>query len=507
MGPMSEIETPDTETRDPATGSRPRVSETLSHITETLTLAAGTPAGTPAETPAPATRVPGPESRVPALVGTETRPETRTPAKPRPARRVVRTTVVKHTGLRRPRKGTADRADGPKIPRSVRFMAGSGVALLTLIVGVMASVGQVLFAKTQGAVKMIWIGKVDITPYFAPAVFDVAVSVLFALGMSAAYKNRSPWLYWISGFALGSFSIFTNTRHQGALLFAGASGVLMLVWFLKLYGQYVDLEIAASRRAAAKPKLILSGLMLAAPRTAIRAQIISTRKDLPARVAQLNAAGRPTTERELAIRLADLYITLFDDLKAVRLREFAAKKERKEKAGRKRDAKRAARLTAWREIDRRLGLEVVDLNGIELGEVTYLKPAPEPEPAPVAPARANPAAPRPATAEVLKRTVPLKVTTAAPTSPAPGTPSLDIDKLPGLPRITDPDLRERVIRDVHHVATIITHDDLKDWFTRPEKIEKPDIKLATGMTGSGVQQRLMTLMNDLRALRVTSNNA
>jgi hypothetical protein len=517
---MSEIETPTTESRGPRLESRRSVPGTLALIAETL----DSNTGTPAETPNPDDRDPSPESRVSALVTAETPAETRTetPAKPNGRRRYqhgrrhAKVIVVKHKGLRRPKSAAAAGKTDDPTPRSVRFIAGPALGALTLIVAVMASVGQKMFAESEGAVGVIGFrakgepGHFDFTPWFAPAVFDLSVAALLNLGMSAAYRNRSPWPYWIVAFSLGGFSIFTNTQHPGAIVFAGASAVLMVVWFLKLYGRYVELEIAARRRAGARPQLVLSGLMLAAPRTAVRAQIIATRKPLSPRVAELVAAGRDTNERDLAIRMSDLWLTIFDDRRATEYNEAKLKLWNR---GKRRAARRKAALTAWREVDRRLGLDVVELSGIELGEITYVAPAPEPAavvapPAVVAPTRpATPPArrtPRDGT-DLMNRTVEMKVHQVAPTSPAPGKPTVSIDTVPGIPPVHDQDLRERVIKDLHHVVTIINHPDYKDvWHSRAEKIEKPDIKAATGMPGSGVQQRLMTLMNDLRALPMTS---
>ncbi|MGK5677560.1 hypothetical protein [Actinoplanes sp. URMC 104] len=482
---MPETETHSVETPETSVESPKTVSETLAAIAETLTETDR--AAETVETRAASRPVSGLRSPV-----SET--ETRRPAPRRTIRKVV---VHKHTGIRRPARPlfsrtpkTADvkkQENGEQVmPLSVRLLGGFGLTILSGLVAVMASVGQVLFAKAQGAVEMLWLLGHDITPYFAPALFDLSVAVLLARGLRAAYKNRSPWPYWIAGFGVGGYSMFTNTQHEGALLFAGASGILMLIWFLNLYGDYVDLEIAAERRAAARPKLILSDLMLSAPRTAIRAQIIVSRKDLPRRVAELAAEGKPTSERALAIKMADLWLTLFDD----RLMAELAVAGRKN--GARKQARRKAKLTAWREVDRRLGEELVDLTGIEIGEVTYAAPKPQPAPVVVEPQpQAEKPKERPAN---------------APVSPAAGKSELPMD---GLPVITDPALRAEADKDLKYLVRIITHPDFDKgrWHSRKDDFSKADIETATGIVGSGTQYRLMVLVNKLRDLPLHDKTA
>ncbi len=512
MVPMREIETPNSETPGPRPESRPRVSGTLTLIDETLagtrpeTPAAGPE--TPAETPAPA-ESPSPESRVSAQVTAET--PAGTPAHPARPAKVIRRTVARPVKSRPGSRKAGDPGTGTAvvIPRSIRWAAGPALGVLTLLVGVMAGVGQMLFAVAQGAVNIIKVHSVDLTPWFAPFVFDAAMVALFALGMSAVYRRRSPWLCWHSAFAIGAFSIFTNTQHEGALFFAGASVVLMIVWFCKLHGQYVDVLIAQNRRSDARSGL---PLWLTAPRTWLRSEIITSRKAKPiASAAQkMLAAGEETSERDLAILLADRWLIIRDDVYAVETKNVSVWNRVA-----RRTARRKAKLTAWREIDQRLGLPVVELDGIELAEVRYAAPPPPAPvaevttPAPAAAPQQQPAAPRPPRdgTDLIKRTV--RFTATAPQSPAPGKVAIDIDKVPGLPRIPadNTDLRERVIKDIGYIVTIINHSDYDKgrWHSREEKIQQPDIKTATGMTGKGVQQRLMTLMNDLRALPMASN--
>lgn len=252
------------------------------------------------------------------------------------------------------------------MPRSVKIASGVPTAILTIIVGVIASLGQIEFAREHDFVRMIVIDKFDVTPYLAPFVFDLAVAALFNLGTHVAYRNMTPWPAWSAGLALAGLSIYTNTQHTAAFICAGASLVLMVIWLLKLIYRYLELERERGNRSAGTPKFLFSELMQVAPRVAWHARIIAIRKPLTARVAELEAMGEKTTVRDLAIQMAELYIEILDDrevaeLKNTKLWQYKARQL----------ARRRARIVAWDEVTRRVGRDVIDRQGIKVTPVEY----------------------------------------------------------------------------------------------------------------------------------------
>jgi hypothetical protein len=265
-----------------------------------------------------------------------------------------------------------------------RFAAGWPQWVLTAVVSVMASVGQIEFAKKNGATKMIWLFGHDITPWFAPAVFDLSVAGLYALGMYVAVRYKaSPWLPWAAGSAIGAVSVYTNTQHRGALFFATASGVLLVSWLVRMIVKYQHLAHVKVRRASAKPRLLTSSLAIASLPTAARAWKIARRRPVSAIAYQMKKRGDPITERDLVIRAAELWLTVHADRVVAELRAVGDPPSPKDKATTKAwrvlraQALRQAEIVAWDAVDDLFGIRVIQREGIRVNRVTYLEPQPE----------------------------------------------------------------------------------------------------------------------------------
>lgn len=428
----------------------------------------------------------------------------------------------------------ADEEDTDAPARWEKFAAGWPQWALTGVVTVMAGVGQIEFAKANGAVDIIKIGKTDITPYFAPAVFDLSVAGLYALGMYVAVRYKaSPWLAWGAGTAIGGLSVYTNTLHKGGLFFAAASAVLLVSWLVRMIVKYQHLPHVKKLRATAKPRLMTSSLVLASRATARRAWTISRRRPIAMCAAQMQAAGKKIAERDLVIRAAELFNTVKEDRALAELDKVGnppAKEAGKEAMAawkNKRDqALRLADIVAWDAVDAMLGLDVIERQGIQVNRVTYAEPEPAPR-KPIATAAA-PAArgPLPTRPQPPRRAVP------APPPPADVDEVVVVtrprgmkyknwcrlDAIPGLPDITPAircecgaapekrcgeSLAEHVERRGEHIREFVKA--VPDWAQRPEKISKKDVE-PLGL-GSGGAMEIVWLMNQLREVAAQGRNA
>lgn len=411
-----------------------------------------------------------------------------------------------------------------------QFAAGWPQTLLTIAVAILASVGQIQFAREKGAVGMIWLLGHDITPYFAPAVLDLSVAALYARGMYVAVRYKaSPWLPWAAGTAIGAFSVYTNTEHEhAALLFAGASAVGVISWIVALLLKYWNLPHVKARRASAKPRLLTSSLVFASRATAKRAWTISRRRPITACAAAMAKAGEVISERDLVIRAAELFNTVYADRVLAELDQLgapAAKEEGKAAQAawlaRREQALQRADIVAWDAVDMMLGLPVIQREGIRVNRVSYLEP-----PAPTPPA-AVPPRPRPR-GEVPAGTPTPELSAGDPApdrQPEPGREEVIIverpsgnkyrnwvrlDAIPGLP-VIDPAIRcecgpdaagrcgETLARHVERRGEQI-RDFIKAtpaWATRPERIMKPDVAEALNLGGGGAME-VVWLLNQLR---------
>ena len=436
---------------------------------------------------------------------------------------------------------------------------GGYLKVLTAIVAVVAAIGQKVYAETKaGFVGQIQINGFDLTPWFAPAVFDLAVAAMLHGGLRAARERLSPWPWWGGASVVAGLSIWTNTMHVGAQITGSASAGLFLMWGLYLLGEYKKIirkrEIEDS---AADDFTSTDVLFTVDKRLADCAWRIARTKPLDAALDYRHKLGETRlSKRDMVILVARTYIDVYDDeLYALMNPHLAARpvdaapagKDAKPTKARKvrwyqwtrlKRARRLAAMTAGDNVDRYLGVPVPDRRGVIVARVTYntaqddtplLGAVTVKAPAlPVATAAA-PAAPALPAAPVVVPT-PRQRTTAAPAAlPAgegaeppvvvmPGRPSgnrgmnwMPLSKIPGLPEIdpatlcecsiTKPcgeTLVEHVERRGRYVDEIVT--TVADWGTREERIGKNVVRDVCRAGGSGIQNEVAGLFDHLQKL-------
>ncbi len=423
-------------------------------------------------------------------------------------------------------------ADEPPA-RWERFAAGWPQWLLTIAVSIMASVGQIQFAKENGAVGIINVFGWDVTPLGGPAVFDLSVAGLYAFGMYVAVRHKaSPWLPWAAGTVIGAFSVYTNTQHEGALFFASASAVLLVTWLVRMVIKWQHLPHVKARRSTAKPRLLTSSLVFASRATAMRAWTISRRRPIATCAARLSKKNNEEiSERDLVIRAAELFNTVYADratAEVTELREPPTKEMGKAaQHAWKRDrelALKRAEIVAWDAVDALLGLPVIERQGIRVNQVTYREPEPEPEPEP---RRRKQLAPDPAGDRRVPGSKP-------PRQPVPeaarpddevivirpggnkGRNWVPLAAIPHMPKIDEaircecgPDaagrcgesLRDHVQRRGEQIRDFVLA--VPGWAERPDRISKPDV--APLGLGSGATMDVVWLMNQLRSVARAGN--
>lgn len=258
-------------------------------------------------------------------------------------------------------------------------------AWLTVVVAVVASLGQAQYARAHQFVSMIkipefpglWgytIGPVDVTPWLAVAVFDLAVAALLYSGRAAIKMGLSPWPFWYAAMAVAGFSVYTNTQHAGGWVTAPASAVLFLIWFLTLYYEYLEDRKDKGNLADAVPNLLLSKLVIIDRRLALRAWVIASTRPLARGVAHRKTMGETVSPRDLAIQVARLYLDVYDDQVITQLR--TGREERKDRVRvwqrrQRRAAFSRAVMTASDAVDHYLGLPVIERTGIKAARISY----------------------------------------------------------------------------------------------------------------------------------------
>ncbi len=290
--------------------------------------------------------------------------------------------------------GVIDEAPAVSAARWEQFVAGWPQFLLTVAVAILAASGQVAFAKELGAVGVIAPFGIDFTPWFAPAVLDLSVAALFGRGMYVAVKHQgSPWLAWGVGFAIGAFSVYTNTLHEkGALLFAAASAVGLVSWMVSLIYKWWSLPHVKAqretrktqrqeRRATANPRLLTTSLILASRDTATRGWVISRRRPLVWAAEQISMSeGRQVGVRDLTIRAAELFNSVLADRTVAELAAIGPAPDGSDKQARKswrekrKQAIERANLVAWDAVDGLLGIPLIEREGIQVNRITYREP-------------------------------------------------------------------------------------------------------------------------------------
>lgn len=380
--------------------------------------AAGTGAGTVATcgstVPVPAVPAPTP-AKIPGTV------------EPEPAG-----TVPAGSGSRTPNPAThgPGAAELTRAARAARVRLTHGAfyrSLLTAVVATVASLGQIDFAKDHHFVGKFWLnlgpGHVwDVTPYLAVAVFDLAVAALLFAGKERYEDDFSPWPCWVAAAGAAGVSVWTNAHHDTAWITAPASGVLFLLWFLKLWTGYQVWRRGKGRTAAAAPQLLASKLTLISPGLAHRAWVISAERPLDLGVEyRQRAHGEDIRPRDLAVLVARLYRDTLTDRRATELAGL-----RWWQRGARRLATQRAEMTATDTVDRYLGLPVINRTGIQVSRVTYLEPEPTPTPRPTRPATAPT---EPGEQLTMRISAPPRRTppTTAPAVPAPAAAEGDLE--------------------------------------------------------------------------------
>lgn len=266
--------------------------------------------------------------------------------------------------------------------------------VLTFAIAVAASLGQVEFARKQGFVGLIKIPlrdqkTFDLTPWLAIPIFDASMAAFLHAGIQVARRGISPWPFWGIACVVAGVSVFTNASHTGGQVTAPASAVLFLYWFMKVYSQYVELEIAQKRRETAAPKILLSRLSLIDFRLARTAwSMTATRSMSLGAEHRRKEKGEDMTERELAIQCAQLYLDVLDDQIHALLRPEGGRPIRLWQRRARKIAISRARMTAADAVDHYLGRPVISREGIRPGRVSYeleppaAVPAPKPKPRP-----------------------------------------------------------------------------------------------------------------------------
>lgn len=275
---------------------------------------------------------------------------------------------------------------------------------LTAIVTVVASLGQKKFAESKGFVGEISIGVYDFTPWFAPAVFDLAVAALLHGGLNAAKNRLSPWKWWIAATVVAVLSVITNTMHVGKEITAPASGGLFLIWGLYLYDEYRKVVRHRAVVDSQAPQFLDTDILFTVdPKWAARALYIAQTNPMAAALAYRHKVHGDVqaTERDLAIRAARIYQQWYDDqlfcllnpaaaVPAEAQQEDAVSNRPKKKVRRWHlraygRAVRIAKMTAGDAVDLYLGNPLPVRSGIATAEILYApRPqAPAIEPSPV----------------------------------------------------------------------------------------------------------------------------
>lgn len=494
---------------------------------------------------------PGPDSRPgPGPDGTPTRTRTQTG-------RATRTKI--YIKPDRPGPGntqTQTRTRTQTRTNAARNWLGRGgyITALTIIVAIVAAIGQKLYAIDEKFVGQIGIFGFDATPWFAPFVFDVAVAALLHGGLNAAKDRFSPWPWWAGATVVAALSVWTNTQHVGAQITASASAGLFLIWGLHLYNRYQKIVREREVEDSAADKLVSTDVLFTVAKPlADRAWLIARTKPLAAGLAYRHRLGETQlTERDVAILAARIYIDIHADYLDVLLRPAAVApadgKNAKAQApvrwwqrARRRRALRLATMIAGDAVDMYLGLPVPERSSVIVPRIGYLTQEPTAllgaVTAPAQPAIASaaapaaPALPAAATAEPIAAPAPRRriAATAAESGQAaeapvvilaPGQPAgnaglrwAPLAKIPGLPEI-DPTIMcqchvepakrcgktlvEHVERRGQYIRMIVS--TVEKWDTRVEKIGKRDVKEACDIGGSGTQAEIAWVMEQLRQI-------
>jgi len=202
---------------------------------------------------------------------------------------------VADTAAPSPRHATHTATAGGGLDRAVTI----GLIAVGGVVAFLAMAGQVGFAE--------WADITGPTRFAVPFMTDVSTLLFFALGLQAAGRGQSPWIFWTLGTAVQGFSIYTNVAHAGhraGLVYGGASAVGLLFLFAKMVISYRTYRRTIDMSG-------LGGLWWSNPRRAFRSVLVRQR------VRGMYAPDgsiRDLTTTE-ALSLAETWCAVFDDLK------------------------------------------------------------------------------------------------------------------------------------------------------------------------------------------------
>lgn len=551
MAPMTQTQTPRAETPDPD----PRPDRTGPDYARTQTQ---TPIET--QTHIRPDRGSGPDATQ-TQTWTETR--TRTPDPDRPGGAAIARHRAAGPG---PDSGTQTqtaaqtRTRTPERVKAVRGWLGGGgyLTALTGVVGVVASLGQKEYAEQKAKfVHQIQLFGVDLSPWFAPFVFDLAVAALLHGGLRAARGRHSPWPWWFCGGIVAGVSTFTNYQHAGGRITGTASIGLFLIWGLYLLNEYKTIVRERETADSAADKLVSTDVLFTIDKPlAKRAWLIARTKPLAAGLAYRHRLGETQmTERDVAILAARIYNDVLADQLDVLMNPTAAapagdKKPAKPELpvrawqrARRARAMRLATMTAGDAVDFYLGLPVPERHGVRVARVTYAEPdntpllgsvtaarvaasvPPAVPAAPAVPAVPAPASRRRITAAPAPAALPapvdatVVVVTGQPAGNA-GKNWMPLEEIPGLPEIDpaivcechkDPAKRcgktlvEHVQRRGVYVRQIVT--TVEGWDTRPERIGKALVGETCDLTSAGVMMEVSWLFDHLRRVAMANRAA
>jgi hypothetical protein len=453
------------------------------------------------------------------------------------------------SGLDETQTQTPDAGRAARSGTALRSWVGRGgyITALTVIVAIVAAIGQKLYAVDEKFVGQIGAFGFDLTPWFAPFVFDLAVAALLHGGLNAARDRFSPWPWWTGAAVVAGLSVWTNTQHVGAQITASASAGLFLIWGLHLYNKYKKIVREREVEDSAADKLVSTDVLFTVDKVlAQRAWLIARTKPLAAGLAYRHRLGEvQLTERDVAILAARIYNDVYADQLDVLMNPAPTTREDGTvvpgegrvwwwQSARRRRALRLARMTAGDAVDFYLGLPVPERQGVRVARVTYAVQDDRPllgavtatPPAPPVAAAAAPAAPalpaaQPATVSIVpasrRRAIPASEPVVIVASGAPaglaGLNWLSLAEIPGLPELNPAvmcqchkdsakwcgkTLVEHVQRRGRYVKMIVTTVDR--WDTRPERIGKDLIKETCDLRSDGVLQELTWVFDQLRTI-------
>ena len=494
---------------------------------------AQTPAQTDAQTPAQTVaQTQTGDGQTPAQTQTPGQTQTQTPAQTGPQTPVTKTAtaVAKARGFH------------------AWFGRGGYLTVLTIIVGIIASLGQKQYAEEKQFTGQIELGGFDATPWFSPAVFDVAVAALMAGGLRAARRRLSPWGWWAAGAAVACLSIVTNFNHVGGEITGPASIVLFMAWALYLYDEFKTIRRDREIEDATASDFRSTDIVFEDdPDLARIAHRFARLKPLDRSLAYRHSLGDvELTKRDVALMAATLYRDLLRDRLEVELKQVPEKKwgNAGERRAAEAEARRRAELTARFNVDAWLGLPVPELTGMEVPQFGYITPPPPP-PAPIAPPvqaqaltpgtataaapaalptaehqpelTASPRPPAPRRREVVEPEIvePVVLAPGQPSGPA-GKLWRPLDQIPGMPLVdesivcechpSDParycghSLAEHTRRIGQHLEKLAA--SIPAWPTRPERIGTGEIKAILGITGKDTLMKISWVLDQLRVLAI-----